>query len=107
MDTVFLPGNVRQRLSDLMKRYNVSQTELARKIGCNDSLLSRFLSEKTDKLSDENIIRIIRAFNVSTDFLPGATAVPDCRRRWRETSIPEKQMRRSLIICWKARAFLN
>lgn len=46
MDTVFLPGNVRQRLSDLMKRYNVSQTELARKIGCNDSLLSRFLSEK-------------------------------------------------------------
>ena len=77
MDTVFLPGNVRQRLSDLMKRYNVSQTELARKIGCNDSLLSRFLSEKTDKLSDENIIRIIRAFNVSTDFLPGATAVPD------------------------------
>ena len=25
--------------------YNVSQTELARKIGCNDSLLSRFLSE--------------------------------------------------------------
>ncbi len=77
MDTVFLPGNVRQRLSDLMKRYNVSQTEFARKIGCNDSLLSRFLSEKTDKLSDENIIRIIRAFNVSTDFLPGATAVPD------------------------------
>ena len=77
MDTVFLPGNVRQRLSDLMKRYNVSQTELARKIGCNDSLLSRFLSEKTDKLGDENIIRIARAFNVSTDFLLGVTTVPD------------------------------
>lgn len=50
MDTVFLPGNIRQRLLDLMKHNNVSQTELARKIGCNDSLLSRFLSEKTDKL---------------------------------------------------------
>ena len=77
MDTVFLPGNIRQRLLDLMKRYNVSQTELARKIGCNDSLLSRFLSEKTDKLGDENIIRIARAFNVSTDFLLGVTTVPD------------------------------
>ena len=32
-----------------MKHNNVSQAELARKIGCNDSLLSRFLSEKTDK----------------------------------------------------------
>ena len=115
MDTVFLPGNIRQRLLDLMKHNNVSQTELARKIGCNDSLLSRFLSEKTDKLGDENIIRIARAFNVSTDFLLGVTTVPDrmkstnwaYRRRRRETSIPEKQMRRSLIICWKARAFLS
>lgn len=46
MDTVFLPGNIRQRLLDLMKHNNVSQTELARKISCNDSLLSRFLSKK-------------------------------------------------------------
>lgn len=77
METVFLPGNIRQRLLDLMKHNNVSQTELARKIGCNDSLLSRFLSEKTDKLGDENIIRIAKAFNVSTDFLLGVTTVPD------------------------------
>ncbi len=77
METVFLPGNIRQRLFDLMKHNNVSQTELARKIGCNDSLLSRFLSEKTDKLGDKNIIRIARAFNVSTDFLLGVTTVPD------------------------------
>lgn len=77
METVFLPGNIRQRLFDLMKHNNVSQTELARKIGCNDSLLSRFLSEKTDKLGDENIIRIARVFNVSTDFLLGVTTVPD------------------------------
>lgn len=77
MDTVFLPGNIRQRLLDLMKHNNVSQAELARKIGCNDSLLSRFLSKKTDKLGDENIIRIARAFNVSTDFLLGVTTVPD------------------------------
>lgn len=60
-----------------MKYYKVSQTDLALKIGCGDSLLSRFLTGKTDKLGDENIIRIARAFNVSTDFLLGITNVPD------------------------------
>ena len=70
METVFLPGNIRQRLFDLMKHNNVSQTELARKIGCNDSLLSRFLSEKTDKLGDENIIRIAIGYGAISDYQP-------------------------------------
>ena len=73
----FLPGTVRQRLADLMKYHKVSQTDLALKIGCGDSLLSRFLTGKTDKIGDENIIRIARVFNVSTDFLLGVTNVPD------------------------------
>lgn len=77
MENTFLPGTVRQRLADLMKFHKVSQTDLALKIGCGDSLLSRFLTGKTDKLSDENIIRIARAFNVSTDFILGVTTVPD------------------------------
>ena len=77
MENTFLPGTVRQRLADLMKYHKVSQTDLALKIGCGDSLLSRFLTGKTDKIGDENIIRIARAFNVSTDFLLGVTNVPD------------------------------
>lgn len=77
MTNTFLPGTVRDRIADLMKYYKVSQTDLALKIGCGDSLLSRFLTGKTDKLGDENIIRIARAFNVSTDFLLGITNVPD------------------------------
>lgn len=77
MENTFLPGTVRQRLTDLMKIRKVSQTELALKIGCGDSVLSRFLTGKTDKLSDENIIRIARALNVSTDFLLGVTNIPD------------------------------
>lgn len=40
-------------------------------------MLSRFISGKTDKLGDESIIRIARAFSVSTDFLLGETDVPD------------------------------
>lgn len=77
MEKTFLPGDVRQRLADLMKDQKVTQTELARKIGCGDSVLSRFISGQTDKLSNENIIRIARVFNVSTDFLLGLTNVPD------------------------------
>ncbi len=60
MEKTFLPGDVRQRLTDLMKDQKVTQTELARKIGCGDSVLSRFISGQTDKLSNENIIRIQR-----------------------------------------------
>ena len=99
MENTFLPGTVRERIADLMKYHKVSQTDLALKIGCGDSLLSRFLTGKTDKLGDENIIRIARAFNVSTDFLLGITNVPDKKNyampiymvlmmRWRSALVP-------------------
>ena len=52
MENTFLPGTVRERIADLMKYHKVSQTDLALKIGCGDSLLSRFLTGKTDKLGD-------------------------------------------------------
>ena len=114
MENTFLPGTVRERIADLMKYYKVSQTDLALKIGCGDSLLSRFLTGKTDKLGDENIIRIARAFNVSTDFLLGITNVPDKKNyaidelhRRQGISTLEKQMLRWSIICWKAHVFLN
>ena len=76
-EQVFLQGTIRERLQDLMKSSKITQAELATRIGCSDSLLSRFLNGVTDKLGDENIIRIARVFNVSTDFLLGETDLPD------------------------------
>ncbi len=76
-ESVFLSGTVRDRVQDLMKYQKISQAELADRIGCSESLLSRFISGKTDKLGDENIIRIARVFDVSTDFLLGETDIPD------------------------------
>lgn len=76
-ESVYLPGNIRDRIQDLMKSHKVTQAELAARIGCSESMLSRFISGKTDKLGDENIIRIARVFNVSTDFLLGEVDVPD------------------------------
>ena len=77
MDQVYLPGKIRNRIQDLMKSRKVTQAELAAKIGCSESALSRFISGKTDKLGDESIIRIARAFEVSTDFLLGEVDEPD------------------------------
>lgn len=77
MDGEFLPGDLRDRIQDLLKHNNVTQADLAAKIGCNESLISRFLSGKTDKLGDKYIIRIARTFNVSTDFLLGESNIPD------------------------------
>ena len=76
-ESVFLPAAVRDRIWDLLKERKVTQAELATRIGCSESALSRFISGKTDKLGDENIIRIARAFDVSTDFLLGEVDEPD------------------------------
>ena len=76
-ENIYLPGKIRDRIQDLMKSRKVTQAELATCIGCSESSLSRFISGKTDKLGDENIIRIARVFNVSTDFLLGEVDTPD------------------------------
>ena len=76
-ESIYLPGTIRDRLQDLMKSHKVSQAELATRIGCSESMLSRFISGRTDKLGDESIIRIARVFNVSTDFLLGEVDIPD------------------------------
>lgn len=58
MEQVYLPGEIRERIQDLMKSRKVTQAEFATRIGVSESSLSRFISGKTDKLGDENIIRI-------------------------------------------------
>lgn len=75
-ESQYLPGDIRDRIQDLMKSRKMNQTELAARIGCSEATLSRFISGKTDKLGDENIIRIARAFKVSTDFLLGVVDEP-------------------------------
>ena len=48
-ESVFLPAAVRDRIWDLLKERKVTQAELAARIGCSESSLSRFISGKTDK----------------------------------------------------------
>ncbi len=79
MEQAYLPGTVRQRIQELIKERKITQVELAAEIGMAESSLSRFLSEKTDKIGDEYIIKIANFLGVSTDFILGQTDFPERR----------------------------
>lgn len=79
MEQAYLPGTVRQRIQDQLKERKITQGELATEIGMAESSLSRFLSEKTDKIGDEYIIKISDFLGVSTDFILGQTDFPERR----------------------------
>ncbi len=72
----WLPSDTRDRLTDLMKSRDISQSQLAEAIGVNRSSLNRFISGATDTLSHEYVIKIARYFQTSTDFLLGETDDP-------------------------------
>ena len=73
----YLPAPSNVRLADLMKEHNISQPELAKEIGCSKSTISRFISGTKGTLTHEQVLKIARLFNVSTDFLLGETNIPD------------------------------
>ena len=79
MEQAYLPGTVRQRIQELIRGRKITQAELATEIGMAESTLSRFLSEKTDKIGDEYIIKIADFLGVSADFILGQTDFPERR----------------------------
>ena len=73
----YLPAPSNIRLVDLMKEHNISQPELAKELGCSKSTINRFISGAKGTLTHEQVLKIARLFNVSTDFLLGETNIPD------------------------------
>ena len=51
MEGAYLPGNIRQRMQELMKEHKITQAQLATRIGSTESAISRFVSGKTDMIS--------------------------------------------------------
>lgn len=60
-----------------MKVHKITQVQLATHISSTESVISRFVSSKTDKISAEHLLCIAKAFNASTDFLLGEVNTPD------------------------------
>ena len=77
METTFLPNTMNERLRDVMKARNLTQSDLAKQAGVPDSTISRFIRGETTKLNVDTVIRISKVLRVSTDFLLGETDVPD------------------------------
>lgn len=77
MEREYLPGDLRQRMQDLLKERKITQAELAEKIEMSEGALSRFLSGATDKFSNENIMKTALYLDVSTDFLLGLSNFPE------------------------------
>ena len=73
MQEKWLPGTLRDRIRDLCRSKSITQTELAQALSIDKSTLSRFMTEKTNKLSSKYVIAIANYFEVSTDFLLGLT----------------------------------
>ena len=73
MQEKWLPGTLRDRIRDLCRSKSITQTELAQALSIDKSTLSRFMTEKTNKLSSEYVVAIANYFEVSTDFLLGLT----------------------------------
>ena len=76
---VYLTGDLRFRLKNLMMERKASQSQLAKVAGISESTFSRFMSGQIQDLSAESVIRIARELDVSTDFLLGIINVPDKR----------------------------
>ena len=99
----YLPAPSNIRLADLMKEHNISQPELAKELGCSKSTINRFISGAKGTLTHEQVLKIARLFNVSTDFLLGETNIPD-RKNYDiaelglSASSPKKNRLKSFVV---------
>ena len=96
-----VPGNSRERIQDLLRENEMTQAELAEKIGMSESALSRYISGQTDKLSAESIVAIAKAFGVTTDFLLCLSNIPfttnyDIARLGLSAKAAEKLLKRKI-----------
>lgn len=66
---------VRGRIADLLMDHDKKQNDLAVALEISNSALSRFMSGKTDTITNDNIVGIAKFFSVSADYLLGLTEV--------------------------------
>lgn len=78
MEQTNLPGEMRERITDLLKEKSMTQQELAARIEMPVGTLSRFLSGKTKKLSADKAFAIAGVFQVSTEYVLGKSNDRGC-----------------------------
>ena len=72
-----LPGSLGDRVRELRERDELTQGELAARIGTSASTLSRIEKGEIESPGSDIVVKLARVFRVSTDFLLGVTDYPD------------------------------
>ena len=78
---MYLPGTPNERIGDLRTKIGLSQKELAEMIGVSASQLSRIENGETQSISSELLIKLAKAFGVSTDYILGITTISTPKSR--------------------------
>ena len=71
-----IPKDLPERIKYLREQKDMSQSDLAKRIGIDSSRLSRIENGEIQKVSDDVVLAIAQIFEVSTDFLLGVTDDP-------------------------------
>ena len=71
-----IPKDLPERIKYLREQKEMSQSDLAKRIGIDASRLSRIENGEIQKVSDDVVLAIAQIFEVSTDFLLGVADDP-------------------------------
>jgi len=72
---MYLPGTVNDRIGDLRTSKGLSQKELSEITGIAPSQINRIENGKIKNISSEILVKLAKAFKVSTDYILGLTIV--------------------------------
>ena len=72
---MYLPGTIPERIGDLRSRNKLSQKKLAELIDVAPSQISRIENGETQSISSDILVKLTKAFGVSSDYLLGLTTV--------------------------------
>ena len=72
---MYLSGTVNERIGDLRTKMGISQKELAQMIDVAPSQISRIENGETKSINSEILVKLAKAFHVSTDYILGLTTI--------------------------------
>ena len=72
----YMTGSVNERINDLIIERKTTQVKLAKAIGVSEATMSRY-AKGTTAIPCGVLLKIARYFQVTTDFLLGATNIPN------------------------------
>jgi transcriptional regulator with XRE-family HTH domain len=78
---MYLPGTIHERIGDIRTRKGFSQKKLSEITGIGTSQISRIENGEIQNISSDILIKLSKAFGVSTDYILGLTTISTPKSR--------------------------